>query len=73
MFDIYCLFFLIFLLFQDYDGVIILDECHRAKNLVPSGGKSTKTGQMVVELQRALPKARVVYASATGATGNSEL
>ncbi|PAV91926.1 hypothetical protein WR25_06227 isoform A [Diploscapter pachys] len=52
----------------DYDGVIVLDECHRAKNLVPSGGKSTKTGQMVVELQRALPKARVVYASATGAT-----
>jgi len=53
--------------------VIVLDECHRAKNLVPSGGKSTKTGQMVVELQRALPKARVVYASATGATGKSGL
>ncbi|VDO24443.1 unnamed protein product [Haemonchus placei] len=53
----------------DYDGVIILDECHRAKNLVPStGAKPTKTGRMVLELQKALPNARVVYASATGAT-----
>ncbi|CCD69779.1 Protein strawberry notch homolog [Caenorhabditis elegans] len=54
---------------QDYDGVIILDECHRAKNLVPTAGaKPTKTGRMVLELQKALPNARVVYASATGAT-----
>ncbi|GMS88138.1 hypothetical protein PENTCL1PPCAC_10313, partial [Pristionchus entomophagus] len=53
----------------DFDGCIVFDECHRAKNLVPStGAKPTKTGQMVLELQRALPKARVVYASATGAT-----
>uniref|UniRef100_A0A158P7J3 Strawberry notch homolog 2 n=1 Tax=Angiostrongylus cantonensis TaxID=6313 RepID=A0A158P7J3_ANGCA len=53
----------------DYDGVIILDECHRAKNLVPTAGaKPTKTGRMVLELQKALPNARVVYASATGAT-----
>ena len=56
--------------FQEYDGVIILDECHRAKNLVPTtGAKPTKTGRMVLELQKALPNARVVYASATGATG----
>ncbi|CAD6187636.1 unnamed protein product [Caenorhabditis auriculariae] len=53
----------------DYDGVIILDECHRAKNLVPTAGaKPTKTGRIVLELQKALPNARVVYASATGAT-----
>lgn len=53
----------------DYDGVIILDECHRAKNLCPTtGAKPTKTGRMVLELQKALPNARVVYASATGAT-----
>lgn len=58
------------LTFKDYDGVIILDECHRAKNLVPTtGAKPTKTGRMVLELQKALPNARVVYASATGATG----
>ncbi|CAI4232290.1 unnamed protein product [Auanema sp. JU1783] len=53
----------------EYDGVIVLDECHRAKNLCPiAGGKPTKTGQAVLDLQRCLPNARVVYASATGAT-----
>jgi hypothetical protein len=51
---------------------IVFDECHRAKNLVQSGSqKSSKTGQVVLELQKLLPKARVVYASATGATGNN--
>ena len=46
---------------------IILDECHKAKNLVPTGsGKPTKTGITVLQLQDLLPKARVVYCSATG-------
>merc|ERR1719189_1704807 len=54
---------------DDFDGVIVFDECHKAKNLCPSGaGKPTKTGQTVLELQNKLPKARVVYASATGAS-----
>ena len=110
---------------DDFDGCIIFDECHKAKNLCPSGaGKPTKTGQVtklknreeilgpvenpypkkkplnrpkithkiiprgfarlpefaqkpssnvfhpqtVLELQNKLPKARVVYASATGAS-----
>ena len=54
---------------SDFDGCIIFDECHRAKNLVPTGGsKPTKTGQVVLEIQRLLPKARIVYASATGAS-----
>jgi len=54
---------------DDFDGCIIFDECHKAKNLCPTGaGKPTKTGQTVLELQNALPKARVVYASATGAS-----
>jgi len=45
----------------------VLDECHKAKNLVPAGSsKPTKTGLTVLELQRKLPKARVVYCSATG-------
>ena len=45
----------------------MFDECHKAKNLCPTGaGKPTKTGQTVLELQNKLPKARVVYASATG-------
>nr|CAD7429285.1 unnamed protein product [Timema monikensis] len=54
---------------DDFDGVIVFDECHRAKNLCPAGStKPTKTGLTVLELQNKLPKARVVYASATGAS-----
>ncbi|CAH8510184.1 unnamed protein product [Heterobilharzia americana] len=54
---------------KKFDGVIIFDECHRAKNLTPSGSqKPTKTGLTVLELQNRLPNARIVYASATGAT-----
>ena len=46
---------------------IVFDECHRAKNLCPVGSsKPTKTGLTVLELQNRLPKARIVYASATG-------
>lgn len=48
-------------------GQIVFDECHKAKNLCPVGSsKPTKTGLAVLELQNKLPKARVVYASATG-------
>lgn len=48
---------------------IVFDECHRAKNLTPSGSqRPTKTGLTVLDLQNRLPLARVVYASATGAT-----
>ncbi|KAK9499331.1 hypothetical protein O3M35_002384 [Rhynocoris fuscipes] len=53
----------------NFDGIIVFDECHRAKNLCPSNsGKATKTGLKVLQLQECLPLARVVYASATGAT-----
>jgi len=53
------------------DGVIVFDEAHKAKNILAAGrsGKPTKTAEAVVDLQEThLPKARVVYASATGAT-----
>ncbi|UYV73913.1 sno [Cordylochernes scorpioides] len=54
---------------EDFDGVIVFDECHKAKNLCPTGStKPTKTGLTVLELQNKLPKARIVYASATGAS-----
>lgn len=54
---------------EDFDGVIVFDECHKAKNLCPAGSsKPTKTGLTVLDLQRRLPKARIVYASATGAS-----
>jgi hypothetical protein len=54
---------------KSFDGVIVFDECHKAKNLVPNGSaKPTKTGLAVLELQEKLPNARIVYASATGAS-----
>jgi hypothetical protein len=54
---------------EEFDGVIIFDECHHAKNLSPTGGmKSTATGKAVLQLQNLLPNARVIYASATGAS-----
>jgi hypothetical protein len=54
---------------ENFDGVIVFDECHKAKNLCPTGSsKPTKTGLTALELQNKLPKARVVYASATGAS-----
>ncbi|XP_075218729.1 protein strawberry notch isoform X1 [Lycorma delicatula] len=54
---------------DDFDGLVVFDECHRAKNLCPVGSsKPTKTGLTVLELQNKLPKSRVVYASATGAS-----
>lgn len=42
----------------DGDVLIVLDECHRAKNLVANEGRSTKTGIAVLALQNALPNAR---------------
>ncbi|KAL1131058.1 hypothetical protein AAG570_012295 [Ranatra chinensis] len=53
----------------NFDGVLVFDECHKAKNLCPRNStRPTKTGTTVLELQNSLPAARVVYASATGAT-----
>jgi hypothetical protein len=42
---------------DDFDGLIVFDECHRAKNLFPgsgggNGGKPTKTGQTVFDQDR---------------------
>ncbi|KAM9369249.1 protein strawberry notch homolog 2 [Phaethornis superciliosus] len=48
---------------ENFDGVIVFDECHKAKN-----ANSTKMGKAVLDLQNKLPQARVVYASATGAS-----
>lgn len=52
------------------DAIVILDESHRAKNAMASErGKGSQTGQAVLDLTEVhLPKARVVYSSATGAT-----
>ncbi|XP_069072442.1 protein strawberry notch homolog 2 isoform X2 [Pleurodeles waltl] len=48
---------------ENFNGVIVFDECHKAKN-----ASSTKMGKAVLDLQNKLPLARVVYASATGAS-----
>ena len=53
---------------RNFDGVIVFDECHKAKNLYQANGKPSKTGATVLELQRSLKHARVIYASATGAS-----
>lgn len=63
---------------EDYDGVVIFDESHNAGNLLPGKGKRGKVdpslqAMAVADLQRRLPKARVVYVSATGATEVSNL
>lgn len=58
---------------EDFDGVIALDEAHKMGNAISVKGKRGKTKPAEtaltgIELQRAFPNARVVYASATGAT-----
>ncbi len=57
----------------DFEGVIAFDEAHNMANLKPKQGamgqaSGSKTASFGVELQRRLPKARIVYVSATGAT-----
>ncbi len=58
---------------RDFDGVIVFDESHAMANA--AGGKSergdqapSQQGRAGLRLQHALPNARVVYVSATGAT-----
>ncbi|HET6719577.1 MAG TPA: strawberry notch family protein, partial [Rhodocyclaceae bacterium] len=62
----------------DFDGVIAFDEAHKMGNVIQVKGKRgmKKPSQQAiagVNLQRALPKARIVYVSATGATEVSNL
>lgn len=47
-----------------FTGCLVFDECHKAKNT-----DATKIAQVVVELQKMLPQARVVYCSATVSEG----
>jgi hypothetical protein len=57
----------------DFDGVIVFDESHAMQNA--GGGKSergdaapSQQGRAGLRLQHALPQARILYVSATGAT-----
>ncbi|AGK57200.1 methylase/helicase [Hyphomicrobium denitrificans 1NES1] len=56
-----------------FDGVIIFDESHAMQNAVGGKGERgeqapSQQGRAGLRLQHALPNARVVYVSATGAT-----
>ncbi|MER9074151.1 strawberry notch family protein [Mesorhizobium sp. M0904] len=63
---------------KSFDGVIVFDEAHAMANA--AGGKSergdvapSQQGKAGLRLQHALPDARVVYVSATGATAVENL
>ncbi|HLZ03884.1 MAG TPA: strawberry notch family protein [Bradyrhizobium sp.] len=58
---------------SDFDGVIVFDESHAMQNAVSGKGErgeqtASQQGRAGLRLQHALPNARVVYVSATGAT-----
>ena len=58
---------------SDFDGVIVFDESHAMQNAVGGKGErgdqaASRQGRAGLRLQHALPNARVVYVSATGAT-----
>lgn len=51
---------------SDSGPLIILDECHKAKNLLSDAGTPTLVGFAVMHMQKLLPQACVLYSSATG-------
>ncbi|OAF16499.1 methylase [Bradyrhizobium centrolobii] len=58
---------------SDFDGVIVFDESHAMQNAVGAKGErgdqaASQQGRAGLRLQHALPNARIVYVSATGAT-----
>ena len=58
---------------SDFDGVIIFDEAHSMQNAAGGKGErgdvaASQQGRAGLRLQHALPDARIVYVSATGAT-----
>ncbi len=58
---------------RDFDGVIVFDESHAMQNAAGGKGErgdqaASQQGRAGLRLQHALPNARVVYVSATGAT-----
>jgi phospholipid N-methyltransferase len=62
----------------DFEGAIAFDECHSMGNAMAQEGKlgmvaASQQGIVGLRLQNALPSARVIYVSATGATKVSNL
>ena len=63
---------------KDFEGVILFDEAHAMANAASEKGErgvkaASQQGQAGLRLQHALPSARVVYISATGATAVANL
>jgi hypothetical protein len=63
---------------DDFDGVIVFDEAHAMANAAGGEGsrgkvKGSEQGIAGVRLQNLLPRARVLYASATGASDVNNL
>ncbi len=57
----------------DFDGVVVFDESHAMQNAAGGKGErgdvaASQQGRAGLRLQHALPNARVLYVSATGAT-----
>jgi len=58
---------------RDFDGVVVFDESHAMQNAAGGSGprgeaSPSQQGRAGLRLQHALPDARVLYVSATGAT-----
>ena len=49
---------------DDFEGLIVFDESHKAKQCLDNN--KSKTAQKIIDLQCKYPKARVLYVSATG-------
>jgi len=57
---------------KDFDGVIVFDEAHNMANSTTSKGsrgfkKASQRGMAGLAIQEALPNAKIIYSSATGA------
>lgn len=63
---------------EDFDGIIVIDEAHALANAAGTetqfgAAKGSEQGLAGVRLQNALPRARILYLSATGATDPANL
>lgn len=58
---------------SSFDGVIVFDEGHSAKNYGIESKKPSQTAIIVEQLQKQLPFARIVYVSATPASDPSHM
>ncbi len=59
---------------REFEGLLVFDEAHKAKNHdVSKEENSTQVARTVIAIQDAMPRARVLYASASAVTEVSQL